>query len=98
MLVGILPIGFFAVNQVNSLNETERVMTQMYQEQLKTLVFSVNQYADDLVQTYWIGKLNEIDRWKKGWEEEYLMERRSLVPHQAEWEKLFRYLDAGGNQ
>ncbi|MEL7062521.1 MAG: HAMP domain-containing sensor histidine kinase [Bacteroidota bacterium] len=132
LLVGLLPVALFSLNQVNSLNETERVLTQLYQEQLETLIFSVNQYADDVVQNSWIGKLNEVDMRWEGWDQEYLAERREIVglffmdinsqadpiwyvkedkwtkdridvgsilaPHAAEWEKLFRYLDAGGYQ
>ncbi|MEL6131870.1 MAG: HAMP domain-containing sensor histidine kinase [Bacteroidota bacterium] len=132
LLVGLLPVALFSVNQINSLNETERVLTQLYQEQLETLIFSVNQYADDVVQNFWIGKLNEIDMRRSGWDQQFFSERRELVgmffmdiqsqadpvwyvkqdkwspdqieldpilaPHNAEWEKLFRYLDAGGYQ
>ncbi len=48
----LLPLISFSVYQLNSLSDNEKVLEQIYNEQLNTIIFSVNQYVDDIVQDW----------------------------------------------
>lgn len=48
----LLPLISFSVYQLNSLSENEKVLERIYTEQLNTIIFSVNQYVDDIVQNW----------------------------------------------
>ena len=48
----LLPLISFSVYQLSSLSDNEKVLEQIYNEQLNTIIFSVNQYVDDIVQDW----------------------------------------------
>lgn len=58
----LLPLISFSVYQLNSLSENEKVLERIYTEQLNTIIFSVNQYVDDIVQD-WTREVKTI--WNK---------------------------------
>lgn len=49
ILIIILPIAFLLVNELGKLNENEQVLEQIYNNQLQAILFSVNQYSEDVV-------------------------------------------------
>lgn len=51
ILIIILPIAFLLVNELGKLNENEQVLEQIYNNQLQAILFSVNQYSEDVVRT-----------------------------------------------
>ncbi len=51
ILIIILPIAFLLFNEVGKLNENEKVLEQIYNNQLQAILFSVNQYSEDVVRT-----------------------------------------------
>ncbi|MDP2364952.1 MAG: hypothetical protein Q8M94_14430, partial [Ignavibacteria bacterium] len=51
VLIIILPIAFLLVNELGKLNENEQVLEQIYNNQLQAILFSVNQYSEDVVRT-----------------------------------------------
>lgn len=51
MLIITLPIAFLLFNEVGKLNENEKVLEQIYNNQLQAILFSVNQYSEDIVRT-----------------------------------------------
>lgn len=51
ILIIILPIAFLLVNELGKLNENEKVLEQIYNNQLQAILFSVNQYSEDVVRT-----------------------------------------------
>ncbi len=51
ILIIILPIAFLLVNELGKLNENEKVLEQIYNNQLQAILFSVNQYSEDIVRT-----------------------------------------------
>src|SRR5665647_1476883 len=51
ILIIILPISFLLVNELGKLNENEQVLEQIYNNQLQAILFSVNQYSEDVVRT-----------------------------------------------
>jgi len=52
-----IPILFFTVYEISSLNSSEKVLNQIYSNQLDAILFSVNQYSEDLVSS-WRNKIN----------------------------------------
>ncbi len=59
LLIIILPIGFLVFNEIGKLTESERVLEETYNNQLQAILFSINQYSDDIVNS-WANKLNEL--------------------------------------
>src|SRR6478736_6739776 len=54
-LVFLLPAMFFSVYEISSLNKNEEMIQEIYNKQLEALLFSVNQYADDVLGN-WISR------------------------------------------
>lgn len=48
-LVFLLPALFFSVYEISSLDSDEEMMEEIYQKQLEAILFSVNQYSDDII-------------------------------------------------
>ena len=48
----LLPVSIFTVVEVASLNENEKVLENVYREQLDGIIFSINQYGSDLFDFY----------------------------------------------
>lgn len=53
--VFLLPALFFSVYEISSLNRDEKIIQDIYNQQLEAMLFSVNQYADDVLSS-WISK------------------------------------------
>lgn len=51
-LIILLPIAFFILNEITSLNEREEVLNTIYNNQLEAILFSVNQYSEDVVSSW----------------------------------------------
>jgi two-component system phosphate regulon sensor histidine kinase PhoR len=58
LLIILLPAVFFSVKQLNSLNKNEKILEEIYQNQLDAILFSVNQYASDVINAW----AAEVDR------------------------------------
>ncbi|MEM6764060.1 MAG: ATP-binding protein [Bacteroidota bacterium] len=52
LFVFLLPAVSFSVYEINSLNENEKALEEIYRQQLDAILFSVNQYADDVVREW----------------------------------------------
>ncbi len=52
-----IPILFFTVYEISSLNSSEQVLDKIYANQLDAILFSVNQYSEDVVSS-WRNKIN----------------------------------------
>lgn len=51
-LIILLPIAFFILNEITSLNEREEVLNTIYNNQLEAILLSVNQYSEDVVSSW----------------------------------------------
>ncbi len=58
-LVILLPAVFFSVYELSSLSQNEKVIERIYNNQLEAILFSVNQYSED-VATSWSGKISAL--------------------------------------
>ena len=55
-LAFLLPALFFSVYEMSSLNKDEKMIQQIYEKQLDAILFSVNQYSDDIL-TRWVSDI-----------------------------------------
>ena len=56
-VIALLPALFFTAYEVNSLSSTEGLIQSIYNKQLDVILFSINQYALDVAQS-WSGEIN----------------------------------------
>jgi hypothetical protein len=59
VLVALLPALFYSVYEVSSLSSTEELIQSIYSKQLDVILFSINQYALDVAQS-WSGEINTL--------------------------------------
>ena len=52
ILIVLLPALFYSVYEINSLSSTEQLMEEIYRRQMDAVLFSLNQYAWDVVGTW----------------------------------------------
>ena len=57
ILIIFLPVLFFSLYEINTLNESEKVIEEAYNNQLDAILFSVNQFSEDVISA-WRSKLN----------------------------------------
>jgi hypothetical protein len=55
VLIFLIPVLFFSVYELSSLDEEEKMMEKIYNKQLEAILFSVNQYSDDIINN-WVSK------------------------------------------
>jgi two-component system phosphate regulon sensor histidine kinase PhoR len=51
ILIALIPVGFI-VYELSSLNKNEAIVKETYQNQLEAILFSVNQYSDDIISSW----------------------------------------------
>lgn len=59
IIIILLPAIFLTANEFNSLSSSEKMLTQIYNRQLESILFSVNQFAWDTVNK-WADEINSI--------------------------------------
>ncbi|MGE5350726.1 MAG: sensor histidine kinase [Acidobacteriota bacterium] len=57
ILVILLPVVFLSVYELSSVNENERLIEETFTNQLNAILFSVNQYTEDVVND-WVSRIN----------------------------------------
>ncbi|MCU7497274.1 MAG: HAMP domain-containing histidine kinase [Ignavibacteria bacterium] len=57
ILAILLPVVFLSVYELSSVNENERLIEDTFNNQLNAILFSVNQYTEDVVNG-WVNKIN----------------------------------------
>lgn len=59
LIVLLLPILFFTFREITSLSNDEELIEEIYNNQLQSILFSVNQYSDDMVRS-WTLRISSI--------------------------------------
>jgi two-component system phosphate regulon sensor histidine kinase PhoR len=59
LIIIILPTAFLTINEISSLNENEKVLGEIYTDQLEAILFSVNQYSEDVVSS-WASRVDDL--------------------------------------
>jgi len=57
LIVILLPVLAFTVYEISNLNQTEEVIEDIYKNQLETILFSLNQYTEDVISS-WVDEVN----------------------------------------
>ena len=57
LVIIFLPIGFFLVNELTKLSQDEQMVENVFNKQLESILFSVNQYSENVI-SYWINNLD----------------------------------------
>jgi two-component system phosphate regulon sensor histidine kinase PhoR len=65
LIILILPILFISVREISSLNENESVIESIYTKQLDVILFSVNQYSQDIARS-WMTRIQSMVYESKG--------------------------------
>ncbi len=55
----LLPAAFLTINEMVSLNQNEEVIGKIYSNQLDAILYSVNQYSEDVVSN-WASRIDEF--------------------------------------
>uniref|UniRef100_UPI004049E718 sensor histidine kinase n=1 Tax=Fulvivirga sp. TaxID=1931237 RepID=UPI004049E718 len=58
LLIFLLPALFFSAYEIATLNRDEHAIKQIYEKQLEAILFSANQYSDDILNS-WISKIEK---------------------------------------
>lgn len=56
IVIAVLPVGFI-LYELNALTENEKIVREIYQNQLDAILYSVNQYSDDVINS-WANQFN----------------------------------------
>jgi two-component system, OmpR family, phosphate regulon sensor histidine kinase PhoR len=59
LIIIILPIVFISLREISSLNENENVIESIYTKQLDVILFSVNQYSQDIARS-WLTRIQSM--------------------------------------
>lgn len=59
ILIILLPTLFFSVYEIGNMTQNEQVIDSTYMNQLESVIFSINQYSDDVISS-WAGQLDII--------------------------------------
>ena len=59
LIIILLPTVVFVINEVVSLNNNEKIIKRIYNDQLEAILYSVNQYSEDVVSS-WAKRINEF--------------------------------------
>lgn len=57
LVIIFLPIGFFLVNELSTLSQDEQMVERVFNKQLESILFSVNQYSENVI-SYWASNLD----------------------------------------
>ena len=58
LMIILLPGLLYTVYELNSLSEKEQVLSEIYRQQLETILFSVNQYSWDIANS-WVSRIDQ---------------------------------------
>ncbi len=56
LILALLPVGFI-IFELSSLSKNEKIVREIYQNQLESILYSVNQYSDDVINS-WANRIN----------------------------------------
>ena len=87
LVIFLMPALFFSAYELASLNQDEEQINEIYNNQLESILFSANQYSDDILDA-WIAKI-ELSYDLK--EEDSIKELDNLLIFNSSLEALFSY-------
>lgn len=88
LLIFLLPALFFSAYEITTLNRDEATIKQIYEKQLEAILFSANQYSDDILNS-WISKIEKGTAINSN--EEAIKEVKNLMMLNESIINIFRY-------
>src|SRR5674476_133739 len=64
LLIIVLPVLIFSVFEIGNLRQNEKVIQNIYKNQLDAILYSINQYSDDIVSNLASRIENSINNYK----------------------------------
>src|ERR1035437_6403101 len=64
LLIIVLPVLIFSVFEIGNLRQNEKVIQNIYKNQLDAILFSINQYSDDIVSNLASRIVNNLNNYK----------------------------------
>lgn len=65
LIIVLLPALFYSIYELKSLNENEKMIGEIYRQQLETILFSINQYSWDVADS-WVSRIDAALRESPG--------------------------------
>jgi two-component system, OmpR family, phosphate regulon sensor histidine kinase PhoR len=66
LMIIVLPILIFSVFEIGNLRQNEKVIQDIYKNQLDAILFSINQYSDDIVSNFASRTENSLNNYETG--------------------------------
>jgi two-component system phosphate regulon sensor histidine kinase PhoR len=66
LMVIVLPVMIFSVFEIGNLRQNEKVIQDIYRNQLDAILFSINQYSDDIISNLASRMENSLNKYKPG--------------------------------
>lgn len=85
LVIALLPVAF-VIYELSLLNQNEKMVRETYRNQLDAILYSVNQYSDDLINS-WANRvrqeLQRTDEWLPDWSIrlQTVLNQREVVPY-----------------
>lgn len=95
LIIILLPILFISIREILSFNEDENVIGEIYNKQLESILFSVNQYSEDVTRSWLVRYQSYIDE-AQGSEKLLKSKLKGLLDNNLALETVF-YADSLGN-
>jgi len=64
IIIILLPIIFLTYREITTLNEEEKILEEIYKRQLDVILFSVNQYSEDVVRSWSFRLLSIVESYR----------------------------------
>lgn len=74
LIVILIPVVFLILNELNNLSSNEKVLENIYSNQLEAILFSVNQYSQDIVGSW----ANQIDIFRERVRKDRSLESKNM--------------------
>lgn len=61
IIIILLPLLFFTFREITTLNQTEKDIEEIYKNQLESILYSINQYSDDIIRSWSVKIQSAVD-------------------------------------
>ena len=96
LMIIVLPILIFSVFEIGNLRQNEKVIQDIYKNQLDAILFSINQYSDDIVSNFASRTENSLNNYKaaNGENLEKIINEFPSAKSLVQFDKKFEFLSS----
>jgi two-component system, OmpR family, phosphate regulon sensor histidine kinase PhoR len=97
LMIIVLPVLIFSVFEIGNLRQNEKVIQKIYRNQLDAILFSINQYSDDIVSNFASRIENSLNNYKTvtGSDLNKLINEFPSVKSLIRFDKKLEYISSG---